>query len=474
MTRIAMDNAGRVLSGRYRLLEQIGKGGMGTVWRAEHMELGSLCAIKLIDDDLAESVIVRTRFRREAKAAAALNSDHVVKTFDYGVDGGTPYIVMELLTGESLEQRLKRVGRLSPQELLDVLAQVALALDRAHERGLVHRDLKPGNLFIGKDDTGKDCVKLLDFGIAKSLRNDDDLAVGPTRTGALVGSPAYMSPEQLRNVGGIDQTSDIWSLGVVAYEALVGQRPFAATTIADLIVRICTESLPVPSSVAEVPPGFDAWFAKACDRDARARFSTATELVVAFQRMLVSDPSITAIARSIDVPRQPSHSRPALTGSLARALQESLPESSTTGGHPRSTEPLSRTADEPAGKSSSRTYWLLAGAGLTLFAVALIVGKGHVVASTESSTNAAQASGTAQVGAPPLPPELERRTDAGLLSASAQHETGPGPLASPANGSKPGLTESARRTTQGTTKKSQSTAPSPASSKFVPDSVYGF
>ena len=126
---------------------------------------------------------VRTRFRREAKAAAALNSDHVVRTFDYGVDAGTPYIVMELLAGESLDQRLKRVGCLSPLELSDVLAQVALALERAHQRGLVHRDLKPGNLFICKDDTGKDCIKLLDFGIAKSLRNDDDLAVGPTRTG---------------------------------------------------------------------------------------------------------------------------------------------------------------------------------------------------------------------------------------------------------------------------------------------------
>jgi eukaryotic-like serine/threonine-protein kinase len=469
MTRIAMDNAGRVLSGRYRLLEQIGKGGMGTVWRAEHVELGSLCAIKLIDDDLAQSVIVRTRFRREAKAAAALNSDHVVKTFDYGVDGGTPYIVMELLTGESLDQRLKRVGRLSPQELLNVLIQVALALDRAHERGLVHRDLKPGNLFIGKDDTGKDCVKLLDFGIAKSLRNDDDLAVGPTRTGALVGSPAYMSPEQLRNVGGIDQTSDIWSLGIVAYEALVGQRPFAATTIADLIVRICTESLPVPSSMAEVPPGFDAWFAKACDRDARARFSTATELVMAFQRMLASAQIITAqavIARNIDVPSHSSHSRPASTGSPARALQESLPESSTTGGHRRSTEPLSRTADEPLGKSSSRTYWLLAGAGLTLVGLALFGGKGHIVTPTELPTNTAQTSGSAQVGAPPWPLEAERRTDAGLLGASEQLETGPGPLASPAIGS--------RRITRGITKKAPSTAPSPASSKFVPDSVYGF
>ena len=167
MTRIVMDNQGRVLGGRYRLLEQIGKGGMGSVWRAEHLELGSPCAVKLIDEDLAESTAVRARFRREAKAAAALNSDHVVRTFDYGLDASTPYIVMELLTGESLDQRLKRVGRLDPHELAEVLAQAALALGRAHEQGLIHRDLKPGNLFICKADNGNDCVKLLDFGIAE-------------------------------------------------------------------------------------------------------------------------------------------------------------------------------------------------------------------------------------------------------------------------------------------------------------------
>ena len=400
-----MDNPGRVLGGRYRLLEQIGKGGMGSVWRAEHVELGSLCAIKLIDEDLAESTAVRGRFRREAKAAAALISDHVVRTFDYGLDEQTPYIVMELLTGESLDQRLKRVGRLSAHELSDVLTQVALALDRAHQQGLVHRDLKPGNLFISKADNGRDCVKLLDFGIAKSLRNDDDPAVGPTRTGAMVGSPAYMSPEQLRNAAGIDPASDIWSLGVVAYEALVGQRPFAATTIADLTVRICVDPLPAPSSVAQVPQGFDAWFAKACDRNGAARFSTATELARAFQDLLVIETAAPAPA-------------PEVTRVDVAVTSTSI--------HEQSTGPLARTANDAPPKRSTRSTWLLASVVLILLATVLLRNRTGVTSSRASAADSLQPSGTAQLASPQLPPMPEVFDDAGPRKAELATVPSPG------------------------------------------------
>jgi serine/threonine-protein kinase len=173
-----------------------------------------------------------------------------------------------------------------------VLSQVALALDRAHGQGLVHRDLKPGNLFITRGDDGQERIKLLDFGTAKLLRKEGDSDASQTRTGAMVGSPAYMSPEQLRGLRNIDPTTDIWALGVVAYECLIGQRPFTAPTIADLTVRICSDSPPVPSTAGTVPTGFDDWFAKACAHDPFRRFQRAGDLAQAFETLLTG-PSAT-------------------------------------------------------------------------------------------------------------------------------------------------------------------------------------
>ncbi len=456
-----MAYVGRVLGGRYRLLEQIGSGGMGSVWRAEHVELGSLCAVKLIHEDLAESTAVRGRFRREAKAAAALSSDHVVRTFDYGVNEQTPYIVMELLTGESLDQRLKRVGRLSTRELSSLLSQVALALDRAHEQGLVHRDLKPGNLFIGKADNGSDCVKLLDFGIAKSLRNDDDPTVGATRTGAMVGSPAYMSPEQLRNAAGIDPASDIWSLGVVAYEALVGQRPFGATSIADLTVRICADPLPIPSSFAQVPQGFDAWFAKACDRIGAARFSTATELAKAFQDLL-----LTAAAAPTAAPEVTS-------------IDVSVTSTSI---HEQSTGPLARTANDAPSNTSKRSTWLLASVVLALLAAMLLRNRVGVNASRSSAANPVQATVTSHLASPQLPPASEVFDDAGPRKAELKPEPSPNNSANSTSSSNANSNANSSANTDASLRQrvrvSNKNAPVPAPSastrKVVPDGVYGF
>lgn len=445
---------------------------MGSVWRAEHVELASLCAIKLIDDDLAESVAVRTRFRREAKAAAALSSDHVVRTFDYGVDGGTPYIVMELLTGESLDQRLRRLGRLSPEQLFNVLSQVALALDRAHKRGLIHRDLKPGNLFICQTDTGEDCIKLLDFGIAKSLRSDDDLGVGPTRTGALIGSPAYMSPEQLRNVGGVDQTSDIWSLGVVAYEALVGQRPFNAQTMADLTVSICVAPLPVPSDFSQVPLGFDAWFATACNRDTRARFASVGALVQAFKRLLpcpeLSLSPVTSIASPISSSPNTRHESPAM-GAQDHDRSDAQQSQFTTS-HPRSTGPLSRTAIESIPRRSSRNYWWMAGVGAALVA-AVMFRKGPPGSSMPASSHDAQASEAPLASAHQPLRALHEQNDAGVPTVNIDPQ-----------GVRNALQDRSPRSLRGPHASAPLTsahggalaAPSATSRGFVPDSVYGF
>ena len=209
-------------------------------------------------------------------AAADLRSAHVVQIFDYGVDEGVPFIAMELLDGESLGARLEKVHHLSPAKVASVLSQVARALARAHQAGVIHRDLKPDNIFLVRE-ADDDIVKVLDFGIAKKLGALSTTSGIKTGTGAMLGTPYYMSPEQALGQNTIDHRSDIWSLGIIAFECLTGVRPFEKETLGALLMAICNDPLPVPSTVASVPSGFDAWFARACARSVSARFGSAVE-----------------------------------------------------------------------------------------------------------------------------------------------------------------------------------------------------
>ena len=273
--------AGRVLADRYRLVRLIGRGGMGAVWEAEHLALGTPVAIKLIKPELAEGEHARARFLHEARAAASLRGPHVVQILDYGVDEGEPYIAMERIEGESLADRLRR-GTLSPEELLGVVSQTCRAIAKAHAAGIVHRDLKPDNVFLGTDG-----VKVLDFGIAKAVHSDTMDA--RTQSGAIVGTPFYMSPEQARDGSLADPRSDLWSVAVISYECLVGGRPFDSESLPALSVQILVDPIPVPSEHGEVPPGFDAWFARATQRDPSLRFQSARELVEALAAALGLD-----------------------------------------------------------------------------------------------------------------------------------------------------------------------------------------
>jgi serine/threonine-protein kinase len=261
---------------------------MGSVWRAEHVELGSQVAVKLIAEGMATGETTLTRFKREAKAAAALSSPHVVQIFDYGVDRDLPYIAMELLHGESLAQRLKVRRTLAPAVVARLLTHVARAIDKAHRAGILHRDMKPDNVFIckGEDEDDDETVKVLDFGVAKALKPD---VVGNlsshTRTGALVGSPFYMSPEQIRGQKTIDHRGDLWSIGVIAYECVMGKRPFEGDSIGDLVMAVCSDPIPVPSERGCKLAGFDGWFAKACARDPNERFASARDMANAFRAL---------------------------------------------------------------------------------------------------------------------------------------------------------------------------------------------
>jgi serine/threonine protein kinase len=256
---------GRVVAGRYRMLYPLGRGGMGAVWVGEHIELKSAVAVKFIDQHLAEDERAKKRFRLEAQAAAALRSPHVVQVFDYGIDEGEPYIVMELLEGETLATRLQRAGQLTVQESVELCRQTAKALGVAHERGFVHRDLKPENVFLVGDETGF-IVKLLDFGVAKVIREDRRWSEFVTQPGNRLGTIYYMSPEQVQGQA-VDARADVWSLGIVMFECLTGRLPFEGIRGPRLISAISRQPLPVPSRLARVPAGFDAWFERATMRE---------------------------------------------------------------------------------------------------------------------------------------------------------------------------------------------------------------
>ena len=272
---------GRVIASRYRLEAPLAQGGMGSVWKARHLQLDTPLAVKFINLDQRATAGGRARFEREAKAAALLHGPNVVEVYDYGVDEGLPYLAMELLDGEDLSQRLLRAGRLPVPVLVGLVGQVSRALRRAHEAGIVHRDLKPGNIFLVErdDDDEELLVKVLDFGIARTPRLG--LVGETTKTGTLLGSPRYMSPEQARAPRGVDPRSDLWSLSVIAFRALTGSLPFTADEVGELLLQICTEPAPAPSSIqADLGTDFDGFFARAFARDPQDRFQTARELAL--------------------------------------------------------------------------------------------------------------------------------------------------------------------------------------------------
>jgi serine/threonine-protein kinase len=280
---------GHVLAGRYRLIERLARGGMGSVWAARDEQLQRDVAVKLMHAASREDEEeVRARFVQEARVAAALSSPHVVTVFDDGVDDGTPFIVLERLDGEDLRRRLERVGALPLASCERLGTQLARGLDAAHAAGIVHRDIKPSNIFLvrgGPGARGEGTAKLLDFGVAK--RGRSGLL---TRAGVLVGTPHFMSPEQLRGRRDVDHRSDLFSLAAVLYLCLTGQRPFGGDA-SEAMVNIGLASFAPPSRlVSGLPPAIDAFFARALALDPAARFATAGAMARAFRRAARRDP----------------------------------------------------------------------------------------------------------------------------------------------------------------------------------------
>lgn len=276
---------GTVLAGKYRVEKLLGEGGMGWVVVATHLHLEQRVALKFMHaKNVAEHPDAVARFLREARAAARIQSEHVARVSDVGtLEGGEPYLVMEYLEGQDLEGLLRGRGKLPPAEVVDLAIQACEGLAEAHAKGIVHRDLKPANLFLARRTDGSPRVKLLDFGISKMSSSSTGGATSQsgsmTSTQALMGSPLYMSPEQLRSSKNVDRRADLWSMGVILYEMLSGSSPFEAETLPEVCARIMAE--PPPAFTATMPRGLDAVVMRCLEKDPQNRFADAGALAAA-------------------------------------------------------------------------------------------------------------------------------------------------------------------------------------------------
>ncbi|WP_437841022.1 protein kinase domain-containing protein [Sorangium sp. So ce1153] len=282
-----------MFNGKYRVLRLLGQGGMGSVYEVELVETGELLALKCVEGELLNrSKNSVSRFQREVRAMGALDTEHIVRVRDAGTDPatGAPFMVMELLEGEDLQRLLDRVGKLEPDTALRIAAQVCVGLQKAHEARILHRDIKPANLFLARRGEGEIVVKILDFGIAKIKPepHQSGPTTGLTRTGGIIGSPLYMSPEQARGLSDIDYHTDLWSLGVVLYRALSGRVPHEHIgAFGDLIMAICSVSPePIQELAPWVGPEVAAVVHGALKFDAGDRFPSAAAMLDAIRPLL--------------------------------------------------------------------------------------------------------------------------------------------------------------------------------------------
>ena len=312
---------GDVIAEKYRVDEVVAMGGMGIVVAAQHMQLGQRVAIKvLLPSELTEEPHAVERFLREARAAAGLSSDHVVRIYDVGtLHDGLPYMVMELLKGQDLRRLVKTKGPLPVDVAVDYVCQACDAVGEAHELGIVHRDLKPSNLFLTQRRDGTPLVKVVDFGISKALA--DSASVELTTSSVMMGSPLYMSPEQVRDARSVDHRTDVWAFGVILYQLLTGKPPFNGDSLPAVCAAIAADP-PSPIRRADVPEQLMRVIGRCLAKNPEARYQSVAELQEALAPWALAEAPVSGAERAeVDPPPDPSVDPEGATVSYNRLLQ---------------------------------------------------------------------------------------------------------------------------------------------------------
>ncbi|HET9955945.1 MAG TPA: serine/threonine-protein kinase [Polyangiaceae bacterium] len=415
---------GSLIEGKYRVVRQIGAGGMGAVFEAEAVRLHKRVAIKVLFADGGQDEEVARRFQLEAQAAGRIGSRHIVEVIDLGqLESGAPFMVMEFLDGESLRGRIAR-GRMQPREILPIASQLLAGLIAAHQAGIVHRDLKPDNVFLVRQTDGAgDFVKLLDFGISK-FNTGVGMSPTLTRTGTVLGTPYYMSPEQASGGKSIDHRVDIYAVGVILYEALTGTVPFQAETFNELLFKIVLEhARPVSSIVPEADPHFIALIERAMARDPAHRFQSAADMRAALDAWSRGDASVPTFMAT---PNPNQFDRLSAPGSKPNYFQ-STPYQSTPGSWARNSNRLDEPEEPPR-----RRWWPW---GLGLVGVAAIAGglifaiqkRPDVEGAKPQGTLGAENLGTAPKATSAPPPEITPPPTINVPAATSEPGAADGP-----------------------------------------------
>lgn len=391
-------DVGRKIAGKYQLVRLIGRGAMGEVWLATHDTLEGEFAIKVATPDEDTEVLEAiARFQLEAQISAKLSrkTRHIVSVTDHGEEKGIAYLVMELLEGESLETMLDREGPLELSETINVVSQVARALTQAHAETILHRDLKPGNLFLTKDEDGRLLVKLFDFGIARAKKPFGKRSPYATGKDLVLGTPSYMSPEQARGLDSLDHRCDVWALGVVAYEMLTRALPWEGESVEDIFISICIHRVvPIRKWRPELPVVVEQFFERAFAPNIEDRFATASDLAKAFGNLLAFD-AVTA-----PTPFQKS------TVKLP-SLPPPPPVPPPAPPTPSMEDPLAVSLGEEALPKRRRGTWLLPLVAVTMFAVlALVVIKFRSQTTTVTTAPPEPPPPATTLVSPPPPPPV--------------------------------------------------------------------
>ena len=397
----ATENIGKVLGGSYHLVRLIGEGGMGAVYEAEHIRLPRRFAVKLLRADVGADPVAIERFRREADIASSIGHEHIVDVMDFNVAGnGVPYMVLELLEGEDLGTRIKRRGHLSAEELRPIVEQVADALEAAHGRGVIHRDLKPQNIFLCRRGGRDDFIKILDFGISKIVHSPSVV----TQAGTVFGTPNYMSPEQAQGPGvDLDPRTDVFTLGVVCYEALTGQLAFDGSSAAATLYKVChTDPIPPRSIVADLSSAIENVVMRAMTKTVEERWQSARQLAVAFG----------AACEGRTPPAD-------LSGEFSLHVRPAVPDTD-------SLAPTTSPVTQPRRRRGSWARRTLGGALVAGSVVAGYLAYVHVVAPAQSPLDSRR-----QASSLPVPTAMEHKPGPAIEIPAAPPQPAPAPPAAP-------------------------------------------